>query len=439
MKIVTVCLMSIGCAFATNISYAQDYGEPLLVEFEEQNLGLSCPDWSPDGKWITFGKRMFDGDTYHSDIMLVPAEGGAAVNLTAGIDYDCFIPRFTPDSRQVIFTRNIMGSETEKGIPLERTDLESIDIDTGGHGVFLVDAFAGSFSHDGRFLACGRYKQGTPGYYLYDMLKREMVFNFILYDTQYSDLFFIHGHPCVGPGNNHIVTTLLEDGVNPGEDPGRLYTISTQTGEAEILGLGGGTTWYPEYSPDGKWMLYSLLDYDTKDFERNVPKSSIHVYNTETGTYINLLPDDTIFSRWATWSPDGRKICYVYDDNGTYELYICDFEFANASDDISDDIQLSVDNETPSAFEILGNYPNPFNPSTTIEFSLAEAGTADISLYNVAGQKVRELLSGSIKAGVHTVVWDGRDDSGLAVSAGVYIVKMTMGSSVTAKSIMLVK
>ena len=138
----------------------------------------------------------------------------------------------------------------------------------------------------------------------------------------------------------------------------------------------------------------------------------------------------------ASFTDKDDRICYVLEDledqrnNG---IYILDLPEALKS------APTLVGEAKPSNFAILGNYPNPFNPSTAIEFSLGKAGSADISLYNVAGQKVRELLSGSMKAGVHTVVWNGRDNFGRTVSAGVYIAKLTMGSSVTAKSMMLVK
>ena len=104
-----------------------------------------------------------------------------------------------------------------------------------------------------------------------------------------------------------------------------------------------------------------------------------------------------------------------------------------------DDVQTGIDVDRTDSFALLGNYPNPFNPSTSIEFSLQEAGFAELVIYNVMGQKVRELLSGSMKAGVNSVVWDGRDDFGLTVAAGVYIAKLTMGSSIKARSMMLVK
>ena len=88
---------------------------------------------------------------------------------------------------------------------------------------------------------------------------------------------------------------------------------------------------------------------------------------------------------------------------------------------------------------IQGNFPNPFNPTTTIEFSLPEAGFAELVIYNVMGQKVRELVTGTMTPGVHSVVWDSRDDHGQEVSAGVYVSRLNMSGAVTTGKMTLVK
>lgn len=93
----------------------------------------------------------------------------------------------------------------------------------------------------------------------------------------------------------------------------------------------------------------------------------------------------------------------------------------------------------PEGLAILGNYPNPFNPTTTIEFSLPETGFVDLVIYNIAGQKVRTLLSGQMIPGIHNIVWDGHDESGLPVSTGVYITQLRMGNAVRTGSMVLVK
>jgi hypothetical protein len=81
-----------------------------------------------------------------------------------------------------------------------------------------------------------------------------------------------------------------------------------------------------------------------------------------------------------------------------------------------------------SRWALRQNAPNPFNPSTTISFTLAEAGATELQVFNVRGQNVRKLVAGGLEAGDHSVTWDGRDDSGARVPSGVYFYKLTSGS-----------
>jgi hypothetical protein len=77
--------------------------------------------------------------------------------------------------------------------------------------------------------------------------------------------------------------------------------------------------------------------------------------------------------------------------------------------------------DAPRAAMLLGNYPNPFNPSTLISFELATRQNAELSIYTVDGRLVTTLLSGLLDAGTHRVMWDGRDTGGRAVASGLYL------------------
>ncbi|MDD3050411.1 MAG: C25 family cysteine peptidase [Candidatus Cloacimonetes bacterium] len=89
--------------------------------------------------------------------------------------------------------------------------------------------------------------------------------------------------------------------------------------------------------------------------------------------------------------------------------------------------------------EIVGNYPNPFNPSTRIVFSLAEQTQVKIEIFNVKGQKVTTLLDEVRIHGEHDIVWNGKDDSGKSVSSDVYFYKMKAGSKEFVKKMVLLK
>ncbi len=83
--------------------------------------------------------------------------------------------------------------------------------------------------------------------------------------------------------------------------------------------------------------------------------------------------------------------------------------------------------------------PNPFNPRTTLRFSIAEAGAVRLAVYDVNGRWVRGLVDGRTDAGDHSVVWDGTDDALRPVASGVYLVRLKSGKSVSVRRVALVR
>lgn len=83
--------------------------------------------------------------------------------------------------------------------------------------------------------------------------------------------------------------------------------------------------------------------------------------------------------------------------------------------------------------------PNPFNPSTEIEFGVERTTAVQLGIYDVGGRMVRLLVNGTLPLGVHRRVWDGRDDSGQSSAVGVYLVRLAVGSELMQKKLVLVK
>jgi len=88
---------------------------------------------------------------------------------------------------------------------------------------------------------------------------------------------------------------------------------------------------------------------------------------------------------------------------------------------------------------LLGNYPNPFNPSTTISFTTAKAAPVQITIYNLKGQAVRTWNLETEAGGNHSVQWDGLDDNGLSLSSGVYFYRMFSGAYSSTRKMVLMK
>ena len=93
----------------------------------------------------------------------------------------------------------------------------------------------------------------------------------------------------------------------------------------------------------------------------------------------------------------------------------------------------------PTDFNLEQNFPNPFNPSTTIRFALAKPVHIRLEIYNVIGQKVRTLVSADMLPGLHAVSWDGTDDAGIPVVSGAYIYRLQTPTFTHTRKMMLVK
>ena len=89
--------------------------------------------------------------------------------------------------------------------------------------------------------------------------------------------------------------------------------------------------------------------------------------------------------------------------------------------------------------ELKNNYPNPFNPETTISFSLEFDSFVNIEIYNIRGQKIRTLIQDHKTSGEHQIVWNGQDDNNIVVGSGVYFYKFTSGAHSQTKRMILMK
>jgi hypothetical protein len=102
---------------------------------------------------------------------------------------------------------------------------------------------------------------------------------------------------------------------------------------------------------------------------------------------------------------------------------------------------VSMQPETiPQPERYLTNYPNPFNPETTITFSVPQTSSfVTITIYNIKGQKVKTLVNERLQAGEHSVVWDGRNGNNKSVSSGIYFYKLKAGNFEKSRKMLLMK
>ena len=136
-------------------------------------------------------------------------------------------------------------------------------------------------------------------------------------------------------------------------------------------------------------------------------------------TIVSAHPDavvDRLGNIWVAWD-DGKDI-YVSS------VHLSDMEV--------DDVLTSVESDSedmdamPAELLLTPNYPNPFNASTAIVFSIPFDTIGTLSFYDLLGQQVRTLVHGALESGEYGIIWDGKDDAGRAVSSGVYLYRLTV-------------
>ncbi|MCC6962587.1 MAG: T9SS type A sorting domain-containing protein [candidate division Zixibacteria bacterium] len=93
----------------------------------------------------------------------------------------------------------------------------------------------------------------------------------------------------------------------------------------------------------------------------------------------------------------------------------------------------------PESFELGQNNPNPFNPSTSIDFALPKSANVKVEIFNILGQKVKTVVDEYLSAGYKKVTWDGTDNTGKTVASGVYLYRMTADDFTATKKMMLMK
>jgi hypothetical protein len=142
---------------------------------------------------------------------------------------------------------------------------------------------------------------------------------------------------------------------------------------------------------------------------------------------------------FISFDPDGFEVgqytaeIVIYHNDPSQDELIIPITMTLDYTNTEDDLILSTN-------MLIGNYPNPFNPETTISFSITQTSSlVTLEIFNLKGQKVKQLFSDQLPAGQHSIVWNGTDESNKSVASGIYFYKLKTENYEKTKRMVLLK
>jgi hypothetical protein len=219
------------------------------------------------------------------------------------------------------------------------------------------------------------------------------------------------------------------------QSEGIIFTETAAGGDMTDVEISGGKRGFAIVSDDDFYTL--LVSFDA---ETGVKTGTLYDPNAYVIQDIELSPWDNLYVADRTPTNPGIRIYDVFTKTQATPapIDVCLPPF-----DITFSLSIQTGVGDPAATGLsasLGEaYPNPFNPVTTIPFSLAREGRVTLDVYDALGRRVRTLFDGARPAGPQDMVWDGRDDDGRAVSSGVYFVRLDADGQTATRKVTILK
>lgn len=201
----------------------------------------------------------------------------------------------------------------------------------------------------------------------------------------------------------------------------------------------------PATSPAGRWFPTNIFDAANNRviiFGGNLGSSQSNetwAFNLANNLWQQLSPSGTIPA-----AREGAAAIYIHREGriivfggrgGTFYNDVWSLRNLSTPTAVEDNSA----NQEPATFQLLGNYPNPFNPETTIAFEAPTSAHVSLRIYNLQGQLIRNLFEKKIEAGRHQAAWNGANDLGVKVASGVYFYVLQSGATTISRKLALVE
>ena len=256
-------------------------------------------------------------------------------------------------------------------------------------------------------------------------------------DSDSGDYSLAENSPCVGTGENGANMGALDVGCGPYNFSPTEFSLSTPSNNAQITiddsNMSDGFitfSWGESSDENGDSLVYLMhaTSTDLEDFSLDTNITSIDILPYME--IVDEMSENNITSATIEWTVDVTDgIDTVTANNAPFTLIV----------DGSDALSALAEKLIPEVFALHQNYPNPFNPVTILRYDLPENANVNITIYDMMGRVVSNLVSSQQNAGYKSIQWNATNDKGAQVSAGLYLYTIQAGKFRQVKKMVLLK
>ncbi|MDE3000880.1 MAG: T9SS type A sorting domain-containing protein [Gemmatimonadota bacterium] len=237
-------------------------------------------------------------------------------------------------------------------------------------------------------------------------------------------------------GRNADATLKLERVNDPGADSGVLKMLVSVARTQDLKGYGFSLLYDPV-----KYEFVSATELDGNLLKSGSGQETLFLSSNRTPGQVDI---GAVKIDGGGANGDGKLAELLFRTDGM--PLSSDFQVSesvlvgmNGAVDMLHHAEIGDLKPLPDRFNLEQNTPNPFNPSTAIEYHLPEAGMVRLAIYNLIGQEVRVLVNERMNPGTFTATWDGTDALGRRVASGVYLYRILAGSFSATRRMLLLK
>ncbi len=227
------------------------------------------------------------------------------------------------------------------------------------------------------------------------------------------------------------------------------WDFNTGSAPKAYLGLSNGFATVPIIvGPSGYYRSFDFVDLDN-DNDNDFLYTQLHYYDFQTVKMevaendgsVNLINTMLLDSSSYIFNNQILHCAADVNEDGLQDIMFIDYSSKKIKAHINTtEITPNEDTDFPEyRTQLLCNYPNPFNPETKISYSMANSGNAELTIYNIKGQRVKTLVNDHVEAGEHSIIWNGKDEKDSDVSSGVYFYRLKTADGVQNKKMLLLK